>query len=262
MSSPFPGMDPYLESRWGDVHTRLNIYASDMLGELLPPGLIARAEERAIVSDPGISERSVYPDVMMIERGLSEPNKIGNGVGLAEFVCIILPPQNVKQHYLEIRDARSGGQVVTVIEFVSPSNKKTGASGKQYRQKQEECLDAKINLVEIDLTRGGIRKLLSPFDRINDHDYPPYTVVVRRGDDPQRVWIYSLPLRKSLGGIPIPLRENDPVVVLDLQTIVNQIYQRGHYADDLDYTLPLDPPLSNDDANWAEQLISNAGSLG
>jgi len=23
MPSPFPGMDPYLEAHWGDIHTRL-----------------------------------------------------------------------------------------------------------------------------------------------------------------------------------------------------------------------------------------------
>lgn len=31
MKSPFPGMDPYLEAHWRDVHTRLIVYASDQL---------------------------------------------------------------------------------------------------------------------------------------------------------------------------------------------------------------------------------------
>lgn len=29
MPSPFPGMDPYLEAHWGDVHTSLATYARD-----------------------------------------------------------------------------------------------------------------------------------------------------------------------------------------------------------------------------------------
>jgi len=29
MASPFPGMDPYLEQFWRDVHARLIIYAAD-----------------------------------------------------------------------------------------------------------------------------------------------------------------------------------------------------------------------------------------
>ena len=50
MTSPFPGMDPSLEARWSEMHSRLNIYASDVLNQRLPPGLLARSEERAIVS--------------------------------------------------------------------------------------------------------------------------------------------------------------------------------------------------------------------
>lgn len=36
MASPFPGMDPYLEQFWRDVHARLIIYAADQLQAKLP----------------------------------------------------------------------------------------------------------------------------------------------------------------------------------------------------------------------------------
>ena len=36
MPSPFPGMDPYLEQHWGDVHTSLVIYARNQLQKVLP----------------------------------------------------------------------------------------------------------------------------------------------------------------------------------------------------------------------------------
>ena len=36
MKSPFPGMDPYLEEFWPDVHASLIIYARDQLEEQLP----------------------------------------------------------------------------------------------------------------------------------------------------------------------------------------------------------------------------------
>ena len=39
MPSPFPGMDPYLEAHWGDVHARLVIYISEQLQMLLPGDL-------------------------------------------------------------------------------------------------------------------------------------------------------------------------------------------------------------------------------
>ena len=48
MKSPFPGMDPFLEARWGDVHTRLTTYACDQLQTQLPPDLRARIENHLI----------------------------------------------------------------------------------------------------------------------------------------------------------------------------------------------------------------------
>ncbi len=261
MKSPFPGMDPYLETRWGDVHSRLNIYASDIISQSLPPGLLARSEERAIVSDPiGGWDRDIYPDVSLFERGLSEPSVVGGGVDLAESQCLVLPELvEIKQRYLEIRDARSGGQVITVIEFISPSNKQPGDGLDKYLQKQRECIDGDINLVEIDLTRSGSRKLVMPIEKLQPEHLPTYAALVRRAGIRQRVWFYQLPLRKRLGGIPIPLRKTDRDIVLDLQALIDQIYVNGRYGDDLTYRESLHPPLSDDDATWAAPLIATCG---
>ena len=46
MKSPFPGMDPYIERYWHEVHHRLITYAGDELQVRLPPHLSARIEER------------------------------------------------------------------------------------------------------------------------------------------------------------------------------------------------------------------------
>ncbi len=45
MSSPFPGMDPYLKAHWRDVHTRLMTYLCDQIQDQLPANLVARVEE-------------------------------------------------------------------------------------------------------------------------------------------------------------------------------------------------------------------------
>jgi hypothetical protein len=44
MRSPFPGMDPYLEQFWGDVHHRLITYLSDAIQKQLPGDLRARVD--------------------------------------------------------------------------------------------------------------------------------------------------------------------------------------------------------------------------
>jgi hypothetical protein len=46
MKNPFPGMNPWLEEFWRDVHASLLVYACDLLNTELPPGLHARVDER------------------------------------------------------------------------------------------------------------------------------------------------------------------------------------------------------------------------
>ena len=66
MKSPFPGMDPFLEKHWGDVHLRLMIGASDALQPELPADLVARAEERVYV-EAGEDSRHIAPAVHISE---------------------------------------------------------------------------------------------------------------------------------------------------------------------------------------------------
>jgi hypothetical protein len=67
--NPFPGMNPWLETHWGDVHTRLTTYACDHLQPLLPAGLRARIEEYVSVESedsPGEASAHFSPDVRVI----------------------------------------------------------------------------------------------------------------------------------------------------------------------------------------------------
>lgn len=60
MKSPFPGMDPYLEQYWGDVHTTLMVYARNQINESLPDDLQARVEESLSVETDEGFHRTVY----------------------------------------------------------------------------------------------------------------------------------------------------------------------------------------------------------
>ena len=50
----------------------------------------------------------------------------------------------------------------------------------------------------------------------------------------------------------------DADVRLNLQTLVNMTYVNGGY-EDFDYTRDPIPPLSGPDAEWAVQLLKDAG---
>jgi hypothetical protein len=255
MQNPFPGMNPYLEQFWGDVHARLIVYASNQLQRSLPGDLRARVQERVFV-ESAKQERSFYPDVRVVERGRvrAAAVKENGGVALAEPVRIRVPDGPITQGYIEILDLSTGRRIVTVIEILSAHNKVAGRGRKLYAQKQQECRKGRVNLVEIDLLRAGRWVLSVPEDLVEQPHRTCYKVCIGRGQS--SFWdFYPVSLRERLPVIPIPLRETDEDVPLDLQTLLDQCYRDGAYDDDIDYEREPNPPLSKDDARWADELL-------
>jgi hypothetical protein len=253
--NPFPGMNPYLESRWGDVHAALVTYARDLIQDSLPSDLRARMQERVFIEQDGIDQRAVYPDVYVYEKA-GQPAASGAPATavVAEPLVVRLPHVEVREAYLEIVDARSSGRVVTLIEFVSRSNKSPGPGRELYEQKQAEARDAGVNLVEVDLLRGGKPVTLATPGLIPSDRRAPYHVSVWRATRRGQLEYYGAPLRRALPRVSVPLRAGDADVGLDLQVLVNLAYRRGRY-DDIDYTLPPEPPFEGDDAAWVQSLL-------
>src|SRR4051812_6644586 len=121
MPSPFPGMDPYLESHWRDVHHRLITYASDAIQEALPADLRARVEERVVMeSDAGIGN-PLFPDLRVIE---SRPQGQGGITvvtrsGESEVLVVDAEREPLTEGFIQIIDAGSGNRVVTILEVLS-----------------------------------------------------------------------------------------------------------------------------------------------
>src|SRR4051794_21166385 len=127
MPSPFPGMDPYLEQFWGDIHARLIIYGCDQLQGHLPQNLRARVQERVFVDAPETGERDVYPDLRVVERGRGQTTITTprGEVAVAQPLILHLTTiEPVTETFIEIIDIGSGRRVVTVIEVLSPANKR------------------------------------------------------------------------------------------------------------------------------------------
>ena len=154
-------------------------------------------------------------------------------------------------------DAKSGKQVVSIIEFINPTNKIPGAGFDLYQQKQMEAEQAGISLVEINLVLGGKRVLSVPLSRIKFRYRTRYQAIVRRGWNWQEAEVYPLPLNERLSVIPVPLRRTDRDARLNLQSLVDKCYQSGCY-DDIDYQEDADPPLEGHDAEWADALLRGA----
>jgi len=157
MAYPFPGMNPWLEkpALWHDAHHRLiSALADDLSARLRPRYFVAVETHTYITVPPGLPLASRYPDVMVIERGgpavtAAPPHKT------APYLTIDLPRRDpIEEGYLEVRLVPTG-EVVTVIELLSHTNKQPGREREAYLEKREERLDSRVSFVEIDLLRAA-----------------------------------------------------------------------------------------------------------
>lgn len=272
MPSPFPGMDPYLEAPdvWPDFHHTLATAMRAELNAALPPPYYARVETRSelgILLDEGVIKR-IIPDVFIVRH--PEPQPSSSPMPVLERRQVLSKPVQVtintepwRHPFIEIRDAKRGHLVVTVIEVVSPSNKAPGSDREAYERKQHDVLQSQANLVEIDLLRAGTRPL--PYRELHavvDFLKPSYLILINRATTRRATMtdyeLFTVQLADVLPCIPIPL-EGDAQIPLDLQIVVNRVYDEGQYQRFLDYHQPPTPPLTEAEAAWADALLRKAG---
>ena len=258
MKSPFPGMDPYLELWWRDVHHRLCTYACDALQSQLGRALRARIDERLVV-EADESGHSIYPDLRIIESDRPRQTRVqpADGVAVAEPYIVHIEIEPARQAFINIIDVRSGNRLITSIEILSPSNKLSGDGRDQYVRKQRETREAGASLVEIDLVRTGKRPTLAQL-RVSAHRDTTYQVCIFRAWRRDVCEVVPIPLTAKLPTVPIPLRQDDPEVSLDVQSLMDQVYRNGAYAVEIDYAKPCHPPLTTDEMNLAAPFLRDA----
>lgn len=122
MVSPFPGMDPYLEGGlWTTLHIQLAVEIARQLTPRILPRYFAFANQRQVTDLPeevAIEAGDVYPDV-------------------------------VPHSWVEIRD-QAGRTLVTLIEILSPTNKR-GDGRREYLRKRKIALANPLPTVRIPL---------------------------------------------------------------------------------------------------------------
>jgi hypothetical protein len=263
-TNPFLGMNPWLEKSWRDLHARLITYACDAIQEQLPEDLQARVEEYLSVDETNEDEvraRSIAPDVSVVEQAnrWRDGDSSGSMFVSEEPIRVlrVRPPQT--QRCIRILDNNAGRKVVTAMEFLSLSNKATSAGRRQYLAKQNELLEAGVNLVEIDLLRAGGWVMATPRELYPESLRHPYRVSVVRAENLMEAELYPASFSQPLPTIRIPLRPTDADVYLSLQPLVNQAYERGRYGNDIDYSQAPDPPLTDAEQAWVEARLRRMG---
>lgn len=263
MPSPFPGMDPYLEDPevFPDFHDSFTTYLREALQASLAPPYFATIGRRVWIE---VTERFIGPDVVVARPAAA---KVRGGVAVldaphAGAVVVHVPHDERREPLIEIRIGRGKeSRLVTSIEVLSPSNKTAGEHGRDlYLRKQRELLEARVNLVEIDLLRGGLHTTAVPRERAVKATGPfDYHVSIHRMDNLEDYLVYPIQLADELPEITIPLLPEDEAVSVSLQQVMDRCYDAGPYRWEIDYAAPVPgPPLTPAEEEWVRERVKAA----
>ncbi|OKH55981.1 hypothetical protein NIES2101_01585 [Calothrix sp. HK-06] len=256
MNNPFPGMNPYLENPvfWAELHHRLITAIADAIEVNIPQQYQVAIEQRTYLSDDSDSVSVGIPDVSVFSKQLAPQHSSTTQLSTSEGITIMMPmPENVTESYLEIREIATGF-VVTTIEIISPKNKKAGEGRKAYESKRKKVLASLSHLVEIDLLRSGKPMLILGKVAIND-----YYIIVSRSDIRPKAKLYTFSVQQPIPSFQLPLQSEDIEPILDIQSLLNSIYNRARYHLRIDYNLEPVPPLKPDNTAWYDRLLREQG---
>jgi hypothetical protein len=259
MPSPFPGMNPYLEhpELWSGVHLLLIADLTNSLAPQLRPKYRVSIEVRVYETTGEQGLLVGIPD-LTVKRPLSTSQPTSTNVITAEPstqpLTVILPiPEIIRQGYLEVREVVTG-EVVTVIEILSPVNKRPGEGRKTYENKRQKVLGSLTHLVEIDLLRSW--KPMPIYGKKIESDY---RILVSRNEKRPQGDLYTFNLQDKIPTFPLPLKAEDKEPIIDLQTIIDDIYDRAGYDLVIDYSQEPIPNLSEQDTVWVDNLLKEQG---
>jgi hypothetical protein len=243
-------MNPFLEraSFWPSFHSNFINACQWHLVAQIRPRYVVQIESRLYIHEPPADRRMFL--------GQADVGIIDPGVRPAPAVAATVAPlygtlptgiEFEQIRYLEIRDNEQN-QVVTVIELLSPSNKYNGDDRSAYLGKRWQLIKGRLNLVELDLLRGGPRM---PVEGLPECDY---CAQVYRPEEGGKVGLWPWNLRDPMPIVPVPLRYPDPDAKLDLKQVLDRVYDEAGYADYIYRGRP-EPRLSLADEAWAAGFV-------
>ncbi|MEO1093277.1 MAG: DUF4058 family protein [Cyanobacteria bacterium J06638_28] len=249
MQNPFPGMNPYLEQPglWPQVHNRLMVAIADAITPQVVPKYRVSIEERVYTSteplplvgiaDVAVTQRSSQETIPTAAAQLVQPRRVQ-----------VPMPVEVTERFLEVRLVQTDA-VVCVIEVLSPTNKRAGPGRTTYETKRQQILGSATNLVEIDLLRGGSAMLLT------DPVQKTYSILISRSVARPDAALYEFDLVEPIPTFPVPLQMGDPEPIIDLQQLLDAVYNRARFDLAIDYAQPLKPKLSSQEMTWVQSHL-------
>jgi hypothetical protein len=253
MPSKFPGMDPYLEgSLWPDFHARFIVALAAAVTRQAPVRFVALVDQHVWL-EVDERERSLIgkPDIFVPELSPGNP---GNGTSVAVLEApvhtrLVAVRKRPGTRRIQVID-RENRKVVTVLELLSPANKKPGRDRTAYLEKREEYEQSGINFLELDLLRDFPRMPLGePEPAIQD-----YLILLLRAEAYPQADLWPFSVRRAFPPLVVPLIPNENDIVIDLNACFRECYDSAQYGRLIDYSQPAEPPLNEADAAWAATL--------
>ena len=255
MPSPSPGMNPYLENPelWTEVHHWiLTLLAESLIPQLRPKYRVA-VEKRVYHDTDRNSVLIGIPDVA-IARSLKPTIQESSNIAVAsppvKPITVNIPiPEEIRETYLEVREIATG-EVITVIELLSPKNKRQGEGRKAYQTKHLQILGSSTHLVEIDLLRAGESMPILDNDIKSD-----YRILVSRSQLRPRAELYPFNLSEVIPAFFLPLQKEDIEPLVDLQNVIQDLFDRAGLDLAIDYNSEPVPPIQETDLIWVNELL-------
>ncbi|WP_375471019.1 DUF4058 family protein [uncultured Nostoc sp.] len=254
MPSPFPSMNPYLEhpSLWAGIHHRLITAIANDLAPKLRPKYIVAIEERVYEVNGYTALLVGVPDIsVQSSLSLAPPTESNLAVApTTQPIEVLLPlPEILTEGYLEIRAVETE-EVVTIIEVLSPKNKQVGIGRLQYETKRLKILGSATHFVEIDLLRQG-----NSMAMVGNFGQSHYRIVVSHSETRPRATLYGFNLQDRISEFPVPLRASEPEPMINLKSLLDEIYDQGSYDLRIDYSRSPIPALSEPDMAWVNERL-------
>jgi hypothetical protein len=247
---PFPGMNPYLEhpALWPEIHTFLLVNMARLLNTQIIPKYRAAIDQRVYIDTVLVG----IPDTTVIRKSAttrSAERLSSQSVAVASRPERVAVPMQVevKEPFLEIREVETH-TVITAVELLSPSNKRTDAGRQQYLEKRQQVLRSRTHFVEIDLLRAGEPM---PIEGGRKSDYQ---ILVSRSQERPAAERYPFNLQEAIPGFYLPLQAGDDEPVIDLKQLLLQASEEAAIDLSIDYSQPPVPDLSPEDAAWLQTL--------
>ncbi|MEM9161545.1 MAG: DUF4058 family protein [Cyanobacteria bacterium P01_F01_bin.4] len=261
MPSPFPGMDPFIEqpNYWSSFHSRLIVAIANAIEADLSDQYYVEVEVRSYLNEGDENLLVGIPDAVVFsaQEPLTDVSPLSApGVGAA-----VLPkpqrvnipmPEMVNERYLEVREVGSD-RVVTVIEVLSPKNKRAGRGRTVYEEKRLKVLSSLTHLVEIDLLRAD-----QPMPVVGRSADALYSILVSRCDQRPAADLYAFGLREPIPSFLLPLKTGEQDLLVPLQAVFTEVYEQARYRSRIDYHQTLvGPVLGAEDQAWLASFWAN-----